>query len=172
MWLGVIFSNCHLVRWKTHFSECIHQCSTFLGFVFHPILEKSYYMCFFVSYHLSCNVQSPRKEVNAALKKEAEYFGDVVILPFMDHYELVVLKTIAICEYGVSHICFVSFLVYCKCMWSFVMSMFLVLCNWSDIGHLHPAGPQLDCTIYYEIWWWHIYQGGCRIERNWGHCSE
>lgn len=42
-----------------------------------------------------------RKEVNAVLKKEAEYFGDIVLLPFMDRYELVVLKTIAICEYGV-----------------------------------------------------------------------
>ncbi|XP_066352742.1 hydroxyproline O-galactosyltransferase GALT2-like isoform X2 [Miscanthus floridulus] len=41
-----------------------------------------------------------RKEVNVMLKKEAEYFGDIVILPFIDRYELVVLKTIAICEYG------------------------------------------------------------------------
>lgn len=40
--------------------------------------------------------------MNAVLKKEAEYFGDIVILPFIDRYELVVLKTIAICEYGVS----------------------------------------------------------------------
>ncbi|XP_074574123.1 hydroxyproline O-galactosyltransferase GALT2-like [Curcuma longa] len=47
---------------------------------------------------------SPRKEVNAALKKEAEYFGDTVILPFMDHYDLVVLKTIAICEFGVQNL--------------------------------------------------------------------
>ncbi|KAL5977143.1 hypothetical protein ACLOJK_021485 [Asimina triloba] len=44
---------------------------------------------------------NPRKEVNAVLKEEADYFGDIVILPFMDHYELVVLKTIAICEYGI-----------------------------------------------------------------------
>jgi hypothetical protein len=35
------------------------------------------------------------------LKKEAEFFGDIVIVPFMDSYDLVVLKTIAICEYGV-----------------------------------------------------------------------
>ncbi|XP_078432801.1 galactosyltransferase family protein [Wolffia australiana] len=41
-----------------------------------------------------------RKEVNAVLKKEAEFFGDVVILPFIDRYELVVLKTIEICEFG------------------------------------------------------------------------
>jgi len=36
------------------------------------------------------------------LKKEAEFFGDIVIVPFMDSYDLVVLKTITICEYGVS----------------------------------------------------------------------
>ncbi|CAA2976017.1 hydroxyproline O-galactosyltransferase GALT2 [Olea europaea subsp. europaea] len=47
---------------------------------------------------------NPRKEVNAILKKEAAYFGDMVILPFMDRYELVVLKTIAICEYGVQNV--------------------------------------------------------------------
>ncbi|KAJ0980470.1 hypothetical protein J5N97_008725 [Dioscorea zingiberensis] len=45
-----------------------------------------------------------RKEVNAVLKKEADYFGDLVVLPFMDRYELVVLKTIAICEYGVQNL--------------------------------------------------------------------
>ncbi|XP_068657105.1 hydroxyproline O-galactosyltransferase GALT2 [Aristolochia californica] len=47
---------------------------------------------------------NPRKEVNAALKKEADYFGDIVILPFMDRYDLVVLKTISICEYGVRNV--------------------------------------------------------------------
>lgn len=36
------------------------------------------------------------------IKKEADYFGDIIIVPYMDHYDLVVLKTIAICEYGVS----------------------------------------------------------------------
>lgn len=36
------------------------------------------------------------------LMKEVEYFGDIVIVPYMDNYDLVVLKTIAICEYGVS----------------------------------------------------------------------
>ncbi|XP_074276664.1 hydroxyproline O-galactosyltransferase GALT2 [Silene latifolia] len=45
-----------------------------------------------------------RKEVNLVLKKEAAYFGDIVILPFLDRYELVVLKTIAICEYGVHNV--------------------------------------------------------------------
>lgn len=44
------------------------------------------------------------------LKKEAAFFGDIVILPFMDRYELVVLKTIAICEFGVSQILFLHIL--------------------------------------------------------------
>ncbi|XP_010255835.1 PREDICTED: hydroxyproline O-galactosyltransferase GALT6-like [Nelumbo nucifera] len=48
---------------------------------------------FFVALH-------GRKKVNAELKKEAEFFGDIVIVPFMDSYDLVVLKTVAICEYG------------------------------------------------------------------------
>lgn len=47
-------------------------------------------------------VQNQRKELNAILRKEAEYFGDIVIVPFIDRYELVVLKTIAICDYGVT----------------------------------------------------------------------
>ena len=46
--------------------------------------------------------QHARKEVNLELKKEAEFFGDIVIVPYMDNYDLVVLKTVAICEYGVS----------------------------------------------------------------------
>ncbi|KAE8711817.1 putative beta-1,3-galactosyltransferase 20 [Hibiscus syriacus] len=44
---------------------------------------------------------SGRKEVNVELKKEAEYFGDIVIVPYLDNYDLVVLKTVAISEYGV-----------------------------------------------------------------------
>lgn len=55
-----------------------------------------------LAFILDSIMQNPRKEVNAVLKQEAAYFGDIVILPFLDRYELVVLKTIAICEYGVS----------------------------------------------------------------------
>lgn len=47
-------------------------------------------------------VQNGRKEVNLELKKEAEFFGDIVIVPYLDNYDLVVLKTVAISEYGVS----------------------------------------------------------------------
>lgn len=46
--------------------------------------------------------QHKKKDVNAVLMKEAHYFGDIVVVPYMDNYDLVVLKTLAICEYGVS----------------------------------------------------------------------
>ena len=46
-------------------------------------------------------MQHTSMDVNIQLKKEAEYYGDVVIVPFLDRYELLVLKTIAICEYAV-----------------------------------------------------------------------
>ncbi|KAK1266795.1 putative beta-1,3-galactosyltransferase 19 [Acorus gramineus] len=52
---------------------------------------------FFVALH-------GRKDVNVELKKEAEFFGDIVIVPFMDSYDLVVLKTVAICEYGINEV--------------------------------------------------------------------
>lgn len=37
--------------------------------------------------------------MNEDLLKEADFFGDIVIVPFVDSYDLVVLKTIAICDY-------------------------------------------------------------------------
>lgn len=48
---------------------------------------------FFVALHASL-------DVDLQLKKEADYFGDIVIVPFVDRYELLVLKTVAICEYA------------------------------------------------------------------------
>ncbi|CAI9285310.1 unnamed protein product [Lactuca saligna] len=61
----------------------------------HDLIKSSHVVArFFVALHA-------RKEVNVELKKEADFFGDIVIVPYMDHYDLVVLKTIAICEYGV-----------------------------------------------------------------------
>lgn len=41
-----------------------------------------------------------RREVNEDLLREADFFGDIVIVPFVDSYDLVVLKTIAICDYA------------------------------------------------------------------------
>nr|GMD16970.1 hydroxyproline O-galactosyltransferase GALT6-like [Ipomoea batatas] len=49
---------------------------------------------FFVAMHR-------KNEVNVELMKEAEFFGDIVIVPYMDNYDLVVLKTVAICEYAI-----------------------------------------------------------------------
>ncbi|KAF3437110.1 hypothetical protein FNV43_RR19863 [Rhamnella rubrinervis] len=61
----------------------------------HRLIKSSNVVArFFVALHA-------RKEVNVELKKEAEFFGDIVIVPYMDNYDLVVLKTVAICEYGV-----------------------------------------------------------------------
>ncbi|KAL3819343.1 hypothetical protein ACJIZ3_005248 [Penstemon smallii] len=61
----------------------------------HKLIQSSKVVArFFVALH-------GRKEVNVEVKKEAEFFGDIVILPYMDNYDLVVLKTVAICEYGV-----------------------------------------------------------------------
>lgn len=51
---------------------------------------------------LLLSLQHGRNDINLDLKKEADYFGDIVIVPYMDTYDLVVLKTVAICEYGVS----------------------------------------------------------------------
>lgn len=61
----------------------------------HKLIKSSNVVArFFVALHA-------RKEVNVELKKEAEFFGDIVIVPYMDNYDLVVLKTLAICEFGV-----------------------------------------------------------------------
>ncbi|XP_059639914.1 hydroxyproline O-galactosyltransferase GALT6-like [Cornus florida] len=61
----------------------------------HKLIKSSNVVVrFFVALHV-------RKEVNVELKKEAEFFGDIVIVPYMDNYDLVVIKTVAICEYGV-----------------------------------------------------------------------
>lgn len=46
--------------------------------------------------------QHERETINVELKKEAEFFGDIIIVPYLDNYDLVVLKTLAICKYGVS----------------------------------------------------------------------
>ncbi|CAL0311954.1 unnamed protein product [Lupinus luteus] len=61
----------------------------------HELIKSSHVVArFFVAVHA-------RKDINMDIKKEAEYFGDIIIVPYMDHYDLVVLKTIAICEYGI-----------------------------------------------------------------------
>lgn len=74
-----------------HFSERMAVRKSWMQ---HRLIKSSNVVArFFVALHA-------RKEVNLELKKEAEFFGDIVIVPYMDNYDLVVLKTVAICEYG------------------------------------------------------------------------
>ncbi|KAL3846016.1 hypothetical protein ACJIZ3_003419 [Penstemon smallii] len=61
----------------------------------HKLIKSSNVVArFFVALH-------SRNEVNVQVKKEADFFGDIVFVPYVDSYDLVVLKTVAICEYGV-----------------------------------------------------------------------
>uniref|UniRef100_A0A7N0TXJ4 Galectin domain-containing protein n=1 Tax=Kalanchoe fedtschenkoi TaxID=63787 RepID=A0A7N0TXJ4_KALFE len=53
------------------------------------IISSNVVARFFVALHAN-------KEVNVELKKEAEFFGDIVIVPYMDNYDLVVLKTVRV----------------------------------------------------------------------------
>nr|GMC50643.1 hydroxyproline O-galactosyltransferase GALT6-like [Ipomoea batatas] len=72
----------------------------------HRLIKSSNVVArFFVALHA-------RKEVNVELKKEAEFFGDIVIVPYMDSYNLVVVKTVAISEYAV-HIAFAKAIMKC-----------------------------------------------------------
>nr|GLL18552.1 hydroxyproline O-galactosyltransferase GALT6-like [Ipomoea trifida] len=72
----------------------------------HRLIKSSNIVArFFVALHA-------RKEVNVELKKEAEFFGDIVIVPYMDSYNLVVVKTVAISEYAV-HIAFAKAIMKC-----------------------------------------------------------
>ncbi|MCE2056052.1 Hydroxyproline O-galactosyltransferase galt3 [Datura stramonium] len=41
------------------------------------------------------------RQVNFELWKEAQVYGDIQLLPFVDYYSLLTLKTIAICIMGV-----------------------------------------------------------------------
>ena len=81
---------------------CVHF-HLFVLYFLSVVMVWLNFLCIVFAYYKH-QLQNPRKEVNAVLKKEAAYFGDIVILPFMDRYELVVIKTVAICEFGVSSI--------------------------------------------------------------------
>ena len=138
----------------------------------------------FVSTHLCNKLQNPRKEVNVVLKKEAAYFGDIVILPFMDRYELVVLKTIAICEFGVSSWCILlsfpfferSFQFSHSCtrisfFWIYVFCWVESLLKVILILQIHAGAECVSC-LHHEMWWWHICQSWQCLERNWWHLSQ
>ncbi|XP_075503411.1 hydroxyproline O-galactosyltransferase GALT6-like [Primulina tabacum] len=75
-----------------HFAERMAMRKSWMQ---HKLIKSSIVVArFFVALHA-------RKEVNVEVNKEANFFGDIVIVPYMDNYDLVVLKTVAICEYGV-----------------------------------------------------------------------
>ncbi|KAL1531784.1 hydroxyproline O-galactosyltransferase GALT6-like [Salvia divinorum] len=75
-----------------HFAE---RMATRKSWMQHELIRSSNVVArFFVA-------MDKKREVNEEVKKEAEFFGDIVIVPYVDTYDLVVLKTAAICEYGV-----------------------------------------------------------------------
>ncbi|KAM7273260.1 hypothetical protein ACFE04_027924 [Oxalis oulophora] len=84
MFIGILSAG-------NHFAERMALRKSWLQ---NDLIKSSYVVArFFVALNA-------RKEVNVELKKEAEFFGDIVIVPYMDNYDLVVLKTVAICEHG------------------------------------------------------------------------
>ena len=46
-------------------------------------------------------MQDKNRQVNFELGKEAQAYGDIQLLPFVDYYSLLTVKTIAICIMGV-----------------------------------------------------------------------
>jgi beta-1,3-galactosyltransferase len=42
--------------------------------------------------------------VNMELWNEAQTYGDIQVLPFVDYYSLITWKTLAICIYGVNNV--------------------------------------------------------------------
>lgn len=124
------------------------------------------------------------------MKEEADYFGDIVIIPFMDRYELVVLKTIAICEFGVRP--WIYHLMFSQCFFFFFICYFYlnfcimkihsvqVLSSkpsfyslWliAKLQHLNAGSECVGC-IHHEGWWRHVYQGGHCFERDRGNFSQ
>ncbi|XP_073016496.1 hydroxyproline O-galactosyltransferase GALT6-like [Primulina eburnea] len=85
LFIGVLSSG-------NHFAERMGVRKSWMQ---HNLIKSSIVVArFFVALHA-------RKEVNVEVIKEANFFGDIVIVRYMDNYDLVVLKTVAICEYGV-----------------------------------------------------------------------
>ncbi|XP_057853396.2 beta-1,3-galactosyltransferase GALT1 [Cryptomeria japonica] len=60
---------------------------------YRPVRSGQVAVRFFVGMHKN-------KQVNEELWKEARTYGDIQLMPFVDYYNLITLKTIAICIYG------------------------------------------------------------------------
>ncbi|KAL6997267.1 hypothetical protein U1Q18_007391 [Sarracenia purpurea var. burkii] len=85
LFIGILSSG-------NHFAERMAVRRSWLQ---HRLIKSSVVVArFFVALH-------EKKEVNVEMKREAEFFGDIVTVPYMDNYNLLVLKTIAVFEYGV-----------------------------------------------------------------------
>eukprot|EP00850_Spirogloea_muscicola_P012374 SM000079S22492 [mRNA] locus=s79:532339:536090:+ [translate_table: standard] len=88
MFIGILSSS-------NHFAERAAVRKTWMQ---HPLIRNGDVVArFFLAMH-------PSKQVNLEVRKESELYGDLVIVPFIDRYDLVVLKTIEICKYGVKNV--------------------------------------------------------------------
>ncbi|CAI5466295.1 unnamed protein product [Closterium sp. Yama58-4] len=88
MFIGILSAT-------NHFAERTAVRKTWLQ---HPQIRSGEVVArFFLALH-------PSIQVNVEVHKEAALYGDMVVLPFVDRYDLVVLKTIAICEYGLRNV--------------------------------------------------------------------
>ncbi|KAL2608122.1 hypothetical protein R1flu_026695 [Riccia fluitans] len=61
------------------------------------VRSSSVVVRFFVGLH-------KQKQVNKEVLDEAKTYGDIQLLPFVDYYDLITLKTIAICIYASQHL--------------------------------------------------------------------
>ncbi|CAI5505788.1 unnamed protein product [Closterium sp. Naga37s-1] len=88
MFIGILSAT-------NHFAERTAVRKTWLQ---HPQIRSGEVVArFFLALH-------PSIQVNVEVHKEAALYGDMVVLPFIDRYDLVVLKTIAICEFGLRNV--------------------------------------------------------------------
>ncbi|GJP65548.1 hypothetical protein CLOP_g22426 [Closterium sp. NIES-67] len=88
MFIGILSAT-------NHFAERTAVRKTWLQ---HPQIRSGEVAArFFLALH-------PSIQVNVEVEKEASLYGDMVVLPFIDRYDLVVLKTIAICEFGLRNV--------------------------------------------------------------------
>ena len=58
--------------------------------------------CWFI-YQIYCVLQHKNKIVNEELWNEAQTYGDIQLMPFVDYYSLITWKTLGICIFGVKY---------------------------------------------------------------------
>jgi hypothetical protein len=60
------------------------------------------HLIIFLTFCCHWGSQHHNKHANKELWNEAVTYGDIQILPFIDDYDLIVFKTVAVCMYAVS----------------------------------------------------------------------